>query len=491
MILDELFEADLPSNIKKSDLPPGMRAPLTMRDIEAERPKGPYRYQVGDKRFMDLRAAQSFAAGTGEKVMPLSLEEQTQDPDIVRGMENLAAVEKNANTKIPVYFKNETADINFQVVEPKDKAWIIKHAKEWADAGKTQALYKMMGTNRGFEFLLDAWEQQDLSRSRAAAQQPPEPETADFFSPTQGSAPKSPRMQQESSAGQKKRPDLTEADRGPVTARTQRMMDKVRARQPQARSDLEALAYDLEDQQQRDRSDIERLEKQRDDLERDVKSDLEQEVKKLQQRRGRAGELGAMSGRDTAQDQAIAKIIKLDQEQSKAINDLERAMGQRPRSATGAGLSMPSVPTGEPATKAADADADRFSKAIISPLRAMGGPKEVGQVAPDQTLDITPARTTDQSKKDLQTPGQVAGATATAANQPMRNVLAFRKQAEESIEEAKKRPTPTNASLWSRAKAAAKSKFDVYPSAYANAWAAKWYKAKGGGWRMGKGPKKD
>ena len=42
---------------------------------------------------------------------------------------------------------------------------------------------------------------------------------------------------------------------------------------------------------------------------------------------------------------------------------------------------------------------------------------------------------------------------------------------------------PTNPKLWSRAKALAKSKFDVYPSAYANGWAAKWYKGKGGGWR--------
>jgi hypothetical protein len=42
---------------------------------------------------------------------------------------------------------------------------------------------------------------------------------------------------------------------------------------------------------------------------------------------------------------------------------------------------------------------------------------------------------------------------------------------------------PTNPALWSRAKALARSKFDVYPSAYANGWAAKWYKGKGGGWR--------
>lgn len=44
-------------------------------------------------------------------------------------------------------------------------------------------------------------------------------------------------------------------------------------------------------------------------------------------------------------------------------------------------------------------------------------------------------------------------------------------------------PTPTKPALWSRAKAEAKKKFKVYPSAYANAWAAKWYKSKGGGWR--------
>ncbi len=42
---------------------------------------------------------------------------------------------------------------------------------------------------------------------------------------------------------------------------------------------------------------------------------------------------------------------------------------------------------------------------------------------------------------------------------------------------------PNNPALWSRAKSMARSKFDVYPSAYANGWAAKWYKSKGGTWR--------
>lgn len=44
---------------------------------------------------------------------------------------------------------------------------------------------------------------------------------------------------------------------------------------------------------------------------------------------------------------------------------------------------------------------------------------------------------------------------------------------------------PTNPALWSKSKAAAKKKFKVYPSAYANAWAAKHYKSKGGGWTGG------
>lgn len=53
----------------------------------------------------------------------------------------------------------------------------------------------------------------------------------------------------------------------------------------------------------------------------------------------------------------------------------------------------------------------------------------------------------------------------------------------EEIEQIDEKNKPTNPSLWSRAKAMARSKFDVYPSAYANGWASKWYKSKGGGWK--------
>ena len=57
-------------------------------------------------------------------------------------------------------------------------------------------------------------------------------------------------------------------------------------------------------------------------------------------------------------------------------------------------------------------------------------------------------------------------------------------EGEIEIDESKNKPT--NPKLWSRAKSLAKSKFKVYPSAYANGWAAKWYKNHGGGWRKSK-----
>ena len=48
---------------------------------------------------------------------------------------------------------------------------------------------------------------------------------------------------------------------------------------------------------------------------------------------------------------------------------------------------------------------------------------------------------------------------------------------------SKGKNVPNNPSLWAQCKSQAKQKFDVYPSAYANGWAAKQYKSKGGTWR--------
>jgi len=50
---------------------------------------------------------------------------------------------------------------------------------------------------------------------------------------------------------------------------------------------------------------------------------------------------------------------------------------------------------------------------------------------------------------------------------------------------SKRKSIPTNKALYSRVKAAAKRKFAVYPSAYANAWLVREYKKRGGKYRSG------
>lgn len=51
-------------------------------------------------------------------------------------------------------------------------------------------------------------------------------------------------------------------------------------------------------------------------------------------------------------------------------------------------------------------------------------------------------------------------------------------------EKFEKKNVPTNPELYARVKAEAKAKFDVYPSAYANAWLVREYKKRGGGYRV-------
>lgn len=65
----------------------------------------------------------------------------------------------------------------------------------------------------------------------------------------------------------------------------------------------------------------------------------------------------------------------------------------------------------------------------------------------------------------------------------MKNLLIFEDFNEVLILE---KNVPTNAELWNSCKAWAKSKYDVWPSAYACGAAAKRYKSKGGKWKKDK-----
>lgn len=98
------------------------------------------------------------------------------------------------------------------------------------------------------------------------------------------------------------------------------------------------------------------------------------------------------------------------------------------------------------------------------------------------------------SKASKMTPEEISSAVRrkrTAESTQQRddkkpiNVSTSKKDAfSEDLEE--KSPKPTNPELYARVKAEAKAKFDVYPSAYANAWLVREYKKRGGGYRSGK-----
>jgi len=72
---------------------------------------------------------------------------------------------------------------------------------------------------------------------------------------------------------------------------------------------------------------------------------------------------------------------------------------------------------------------------------------------------------------------------STQAKKRKKKGLAPLESVEEKLNLFFEKNTPTNPSKWSYYKSQAKKKFDVYPSAYANAWAAKQYKSAGGGWK--------
>jgi hypothetical protein len=66
-------------------------------------------------------------------------------------------------------------------------------------------------------------------------------------------------------------------------------------------------------------------------------------------------------------------------------------------------------------------------------------------------------------------------------NKPI-NVSTFKSD----VDGLKSENIPTDPELYARVKAEAKKKFNVYPSAYANAWLVREYKKRGGGYRVGK-----
>ena len=98
---------------------------------------------------------------------------------------------------------------------------------------------------------------------------------------------------------------------------------------------------------------------------------------------------------------------------------------------------------------------------------------------PDRCLPQSKAQSLSKSER---------AATAQKKKKTSAQVVANTKKARvtEILQILESDYSPANKGLWSKAKSAARAKFDTYPSAYANLWASKWYKKRGGSWRKKK-----
>jgi hypothetical protein len=104
--------------------------------------------------------------------------------------------------------------------------------------------------------------------------------------------------------------------------------------------------------------------------------------------------------------------------------------------------------------------------------KQVGGKKKNGKMVPN----CVPTN-------EASSPAQQAAIAINMKKQGKSPKNESEKEMYEAMEIDESKNCPTQPAKWAASKAAAKAKFDVYPSAYANGWAAKNYKSKGGGWR--------
>jgi hypothetical protein len=108
--------------------------------------------------------------------------------------------------------------------------------------------------------------------------------------------------------------------------------------------------------------------------------------------------------------------------------------------------------------------------------KKVGGKMKNGKMVPN----CVPV---NKSVKEASSPAQQAAIAIHMKEKGKKPKNESEKEMYESMEIDESKNCPTDPSKWAASKAAAKAKFDVYPSAYANGLAAKNYKSKGGGWR--------
>jgi hypothetical protein len=276
--------------------------------------------------------------GLSEEIQSLmnGLNEQDISPKAM-GVRHVGLLDKTKMTPEPVIIDFGPGK-KFRITAPQDKRWFLNAWQGYQRTGQGDRFLEMMGTPEGFERVLDMFANEHRQKQQRQARNP-------------GHQQK--RKEQYMSAYQPRtaqKKNFSEADE--VTPKTKRFMQRLRVQYPQARSDSEALMYHITGNQEKTQKEIDDLEKQSSSMEKDIRQDLMKHIDSLSKRRGvTGGSLAQVRATTDKQQEIINKIIKIDQEQQRALNDLESSI-KGTASTTGAstGGAYRSARPSEPST---------------------------------------------------------------------------------------------------------------------------------------------
>jgi hypothetical protein len=232
-----------------------------------------------------------------------------------RGIRHIGLIDKTRSTPEPVLIEFGPGQPKYRISQPQDKRWFLETWAGYRRTGQGDRFLELMGTPEGFERILDLFaqfhsqrqKQQQMAKQQQARQQR-QPQGQPYM------ANYNPRLPQ------KKK--FREADE--LTPKSKRFSQQLRAEYPQARSDSEALMYHITTTQNKTQQEIDDLEKNADSMEKDIRQDLEKKVASLAKRRGvTGGSLDKINATNDKQQEIINKIIRIDQEQQRALDDLE------------------------------------------------------------------------------------------------------------------------------------------------------------------------
>lgn len=166
----------------------------------------------------------------------------------------------------------------------------------------------------------------------------------------------------------------------------------------------------------------------------------------------------------------------------------KKSMGEAKRKATIQGIA-----TGEYSGKSSDFDEKELDE-VFKSLKEwfkekwvdLSRPKPGGGFEPCGRPDADKGKypkCVPESRAARMTPEEIASAIRRKRRAESTQTREDKKPIYVSTEKAATMNIPTNPALYARVKAEAKRKFDVYPSAYANAWLVREYKKRGGKYR--------